>query len=204
LASLQKAWKRPRKIKSLLTPNFKFDILHFTFFISMTLSLLLAAAENNVIGKDNKLPWHLPNDLKYFKNLTWGMPVIMGRKTYESFGKPLQGRRNIVITHNKDWKAEGVEVAGSIEEAIEMAKESAVKEIFIIGGGEIFKTILPKADRIYLTRIYHSFEGDAYFPEIKENEWRLVKERKCEADEKNTYAHSFQVWERKPPSPKGE
>jgi dihydrofolate reductase len=163
----------------------------------LILSLLLAAAENNVIGKDNKLPWHLPNDLKYFKNLTWGMPVIMGRKTYESFGKPLQGRRNIVITHNKDWKAEGVEVAGSIEEAIEMAKESAVKEIFIIGGGEIFKTILPKADRIYLTRIYHSFEGDAYFPEIKESEWRLVKERKCEADEKNAYAHSFQVWERK-------
>jgi dihydrofolate reductase len=170
----------------------------------MTLSLLLAAAENNVIGKDNKLPWHLPNDLKYFKNLTWGMPVIMGRKTYESFGKPLRGRRNIVITRNKDWKAEGVDVVNSIEGAMELAKESAVKEIFIIGGGEIFKTILPKADRIYLTRIHHSFEGDAYFPEIKENKWQLVKERLCEADEKNAYAHSFQVWERKPPSPKGE
>jgi dihydrofolate reductase len=204
LASLQKAWKQRRRIKSLLTPNFKFDILHFTFFISMTLSLLLAAAENNVIGKDNKLPWHLPNDLKYFKNLTWGMPVIMGRKTYESFGKPLRGRRNIVITRNKDWKAEGVDMVNSIEEAIDLAKESAVKEIFIIGGGEIFKTILPKADRIYLTRIHHSFEGDAYFPEIKENEWQLVKERRSEADEKNAYAHSFQVWERKPPSPKGE
>jgi dihydrofolate reductase len=170
----------------------------------MTLSLLLAAAENNVIGKDNKLPWHLPNDLKYFKNLTWGMPVIMGRKTYESFGKPLRGRRNIVITRNKDWKGEGVDMVNSIEEAIELAKESAVKEIFIIGGGEIFKTILPKADRIYLTRIHHSFDGDAFFPEIKENEWQLVNERRCEADEKNVYAHSFQVWERKPPSPKGE
>jgi dihydrofolate reductase len=170
----------------------------------LILSLLLAAAENNVIGKDNKLPWHLPNDLKYFKNLTWGVPVIMGRKTYESFGKPLRGRRNIVITRNKDWKGEGVDMVNSIEEAIELAKESAVKEIFIIGGGEIFKTILPKADRIYLTHIHHSFDGDAFFPEIKENEWQLVKERRCEADEKNAYAHSFQVWERKPPSPKGE
>jgi dihydrofolate reductase len=163
----------------------------------MTLSLLLAAAENNVIGKDNKLPWHLPNDLKYFKNLTWGMPVIMGRKTYESFGKPLRGRRNIVITRNKDWKAEGVEVVNSMEEAIELAKESAVKEIFIIGGGEIFKSSLPKADRIYLTRIYHSFDGDAFFPEIDKSKWQLTKERRCEADEKNAYAHSFQAWERK-------
>ena len=161
------------------------------------LTHLVAASENNIIGVKNGLPWRLQDEFRYFKNKTWSMPVIMGRKTYESFGKPLRGRRNIVITHNKDWKAEGVEVASSIEEAIEMAKESAVKEIFIIGGGEIFKTILSRANRIYLTRIYHSFDGDAYFPEIKENEWQLVKERRCEADEKNAYAHSFQVWERK-------
>jgi dihydrofolate reductase len=163
----------------------------------MTISFLLAASENNVIGKDNKLPWHLPNDLKFFKNTTWGMPVIMGRKTFESFGKPLSGRRNIVITRNKDWKAEGVEIAGSIDEAVELAKQSDVKEIFIIGGGEIFKTYFPKADRIYLTRIHHSFDGDAFFPAIDEKEWQLVKEVKCPADEKNAYPHTFQTWQRR-------
>ena len=162
----------------------------------MTLSFLVAASENNVIGKDNKLPWYLPNDLKYFKNLTWGMPVVMGRKTYESFGKPLSGRRNIVITRNSDWKAEGVEVTNSIESAVELAKESAVKEIFIIGGGEIFKTFLPNANKIYLTRIHHNFEGDAFFPEIDVNEWHLIKNVDCPADEKNLYPHSFQVWQR--------
>ena len=170
----------------------------------LILSLLLAAAENNVIGKDNKLPWHIPNDLKYFKNLTWGMPVVMGRKTYESFGKPLRGRTNIIITRNKDWREEGIETVNSIEDAIALAKESAVKEIFIIGGGEIFETIIIKANRIYLTRIHHAFDGDAFFPQINESEWQLVKERNCPADEKNAYAHSFQVWERKLPSPKGE
>ena len=168
------------------------------------LSLLLAASENNVIGKDNKLPWHLPNDLKYFKNLTWGMTVVMGRKTYESFNNMLTGRKNIVITRNKDWKADGVDVVNSIDDAIAEAKKSAVKEIFIIGGAEIFKAVLKKADRIYLTRIHHEFEGDAFFPAINEREWQLVKNRDCPADEKNPFAHSFQVWERKPPSPKGE
>ena len=160
------------------------------------LSLLVAAAENNVIGKDNKLPWHLPNDLKYFKNTTWGMPVVMGRKTFESFGKPLSGRRNIVVTRNKDWKADGVEVAGSINEAISLANQSDVKEIFVIGGGEIFKEVLPTANRIYITRIHHNFDGDAFFPVIDPKEWKLVKEVNCPADEKNAYAHSFQVWEK--------
>jgi dihydrofolate reductase len=164
---------------------------------SIKFSLLVAAAENNVIGKDNKLPWNLPNDLKYFKNLTWGMPVVMGRKTYESFGKPLRGRSNIIITRNKDWKGEGVETTDSIEGAINLAKQSDVKEIFIIGGGEVFKTIISEADRIYITRIHHSFDGDAFFPEINESEWQLVKKTDCAADEKNAYPHSFQVWERK-------
>ena len=163
----------------------------------MTISFLLAASENNVIGKDNKLPWHLPNDLKFFKNTTWGMPVIMGRKTFESFGKPLSGRRNIVITRNHGWNAEGVEIAASIGEAVELAKQSDVNEIFVIGGGEIFKTYFPEANRIYITRIHHSFTGDAFFPEIDENEWQLVKEVNCAADEKNPYPHSFQTWERK-------
>lgn len=165
-------------------------------------SFLVAVSENNVIGKDNKLPWHLPNDLKYFKNLTWGMTVVMGRKTYESFNNMLKGRKNIVITRNKDWKAEGVEVTNSIDEALALAEKMFVKEIFIIGGAEIFRALLPQANRIYLTRIHHSFDGDAFLPEIKESEWQLVKERNCPADEKNAYAHSFQVWERRPPFPK--
>lgn len=161
------------------------------------LSLLLAADENNVIGKDNQLPWHLPNDLKYFKNLTWGMPILMGRKTYESIGKPLKGRRNIVITRSKDWNTEGVDVVHSIEGAIDVAKESDIKEIFVIGGAEIFNSTLADANRIYLTRIHHQFEGDTFFKELERDEWQLVNEKHCDADEKNLYPHTFQVWERK-------
>ena len=163
---------------------------------SITLSLLLAASENNVIGKDNQLPWHLPNDLKYFKNQTWGMPILMGRKTFESIGKPLPGRKSIVITRNNEWQHEGVEVVHSVEEAIEKAQTFDVKEIFVIGGSEIFNTAFEKAARIYLTRIHHQFEGDSYFPEVSTNEWKLVKERYCAPDEKNVYPHTFQVWER--------
>jgi dihydrofolate reductase len=163
----------------------------------MILSLLLAADENNVIGKDNQLPWHLPNDLKYFKNQTWAMPILMGRKTFESIGKPLQGRKSIVITRSTEWKYEGVEIVHSVEEAIEKAKEFGVKEIFVIGGAEIFQTAFEQANRIYLTRIHHHFGGDAYFPEVSDKDWNLVQSRFCAADEKNKYDHTFQVWERK-------
>lgn len=163
----------------------------------MIISLLVAADENNVIGKDNCLPWHLPNDLRYFKNLTWGMPILMGRKTYESIGKVLPGRRSIVITRNMNWKKEGVDVVHSVEEAIEIADGFEVKEIFIIGGAEIFNSSFENADRIYLTRIHHSFEGDVFFKEITEKDWRLAKEHLCRKDEKNPYDHTFQVWERK-------
>jgi dihydrofolate reductase len=162
----------------------------------MTLSLLVAADEGNVIGKDNRLPWYLPNDLKYFKNQTWGMPILMGRKTFESIGKPLMGRKSIVITRSKAWKHEGVFIVHTIEEAIESATRLGAKEIFVIGGAEIFRTAFPKADRIYLTRIHHRFEGDAYFPDLPEKEWQLMQSRFCEPDEKNAYAHTFQVWQR--------
>lgn len=162
----------------------------------MIISLLVAADENNVIGKDNKLPWHLPNDLKYFKNQTWGMPILMGRKTYESIGKPLPGRKTIVITRNSDWQEAGVEVVHSIDEAIKTAENYGVKEIFVIGGAEIFKSTFTEARRIYLTRIHHQFEGDVYFPDVNDTEWSLVQNRFCHADEKNPYSHSFQVWER--------
>lgn len=162
----------------------------------MKTSLLVAVSENNVIGKDNKLPWHLPADLKYFKNLTWGMPILMGRKTFDSIGKPLPGRQSIVITRNKDWGHEDVTVVHSLEEAVAAAADFGAKEIFVIGGAEIFAASLPQADRIYVTRIYHSFEGDVFFPELNETEWGLQSERRCEADEKDRYNHSFQMFER--------
>jgi dihydrofolate reductase len=164
---------------------------------AIVLSLLVAAGENNVIGKDNKLPWHLPDDLKYFKNQTWGMPILMGRRTFESIGKPLQGRKSIVITRSKDWKHDGVEVVHSVEEAIRKAKELGAKEIFVIGGAEIFQTTFPQANKIYLTKIHHQFDGDVYFPELSSNDWDLIQSRFCSADQKNPYAHTFQVWERK-------
>jgi dihydrofolate reductase len=163
----------------------------------MILSLLVAAGENNVIGKGNKLPWHLPNDLKYFKNQTWAMPILMGRKTFESIGKPLPGRKSIVITRNEQWQQEGIEIVHSIEQAIETSKALGVKEIFVIGGAEIFKTSFSQANRIYLTRIHQDFEGDAYFPEVSDKEWNLAQSRFCAADDKNAYAHTFEVWERK-------
>ena len=164
---------------------------------SVILSLLLAADEQNVIGNKNQLPWHLPNDLRYFKNQTWGMPILMGRKTFDSIGKPLPGRHSIVITRQTDWQKEGVVTVHSVEAAIEKAAESGAREIFVIGGAEIFNACFEKADRIYLTRIHHRFEGDAFFPEIPKNKWNLVKQRFCEADEKNQWNHTFEVWERK-------
>lgn len=162
----------------------------------MILSLLVAAAENNVIGKDNQLPWHLPNDLRYFKNQTWGMPILMGRKTFESIGKPLPGRKNIVITRNTEWKNDGALVVHSLKEAIQLAENDGVKEIFVIGGAEIFNDAFEKAQRLYLTRIHAAIDGDTYLKGMNEADWKLVKNRFCSADEKNAYDHSFQVWER--------
>jgi dihydrofolate reductase len=159
-------------------------------------SFIVAADEGNVIGKNNQLPWHLPNDLKYFKNLTWGMPILMGRKTFDSIGKPLSGRKSIVITRNSDWQHEGVQVVHSIDGALQLAQQDDVKEIFVIGGAEIFKSALPQANRLYLTRVHHHFEGDVFLPEIDKAAWVLMKENHCPADEKNAFAQSFQVWER--------
>ena len=164
----------------------------------MVISFIVATSENNVIGKDNKLPWCLPTDMRYFKNVTWGMPVIMGRKSFESLGKALKGRTNIVVTRNKDWKAEDVQVVQTIDRAITLAAQTDAREIFIIGGAEIFRSALPSADRIYLTLVHGNFEGDAFFPEMEKGEWKLISNRHCAADTKNPYALSFQVWERKP------
>jgi dihydrofolate reductase len=153
----------------------------------MTISSVVVADENNAIGKDNQLLCHLPADLRYFKKLTVGFPVIMGRKTFESMGKPLVNRRNIVVTH-QDIKIEGCEVAHSIEEAIELCKGE--EKVSIIGGATIYQQSLHLTDTIYLTRIHHQFEADTYFPGLEE-EWQEVFREDHEADEKNAFAYSF-------------
>jgi dihydrofolate reductase len=162
----------------------------------MTYTHLVAAAENNAIGKNNQLLWHLPNDLKYFKNKTWGMPVIMGRKTYESVDKPLPGRTNVVITRQEDWKRDGVITVKDLDDAIEKAKETDSKEIFIIGGGEIFKQTIDMFNRIYFTRVHAQIEGDTFYPEFDKNVWKLISSISFPADEKHTYAYTFETWER--------
>ena len=162
----------------------------------MIISLLVAASENNVIGKDNAFPWTLPSDLRYFKNQTWGMPVISGRKTFESLGKPLPGRKNIIITRNKSWNANGTNVVHTLKEGIDTAITLGANEVFIIGGAQVFNEAMSFANRIYITRIHHQFEGDAFFPEIDHKKWMMMKNIFCHADGKNAYSHSFQVWER--------
>ena len=160
-------------------------------------SLIVAAAENNAIGKNNQLLWHLPNDLKFFKNSTWGMPVIMGRKTFEAVNKPLPGRFNFVITRQFDWKADGVMMAVDLNDALQKAAETNCKEFFIIGGGEIYKQALEIADKIYLTRVHATFTGaDTFFPDIDRTQWQLTHNQDFVADEKHKYAYSFQTWER--------
>ena len=161
----------------------------------MKVNLIVAASLNNCIGKDNKLLWHLPNDLKYFKNITWGFPVIMGRKTFESVNKPLPGRTNIVITRQNEWHFPGVVSVASLEEALQKAAATNALELFIIGGGEIYQQSLPIADRIYLTRVETEINGDAFFPEISSPAWQLKFEDKHERDEKHLYNYDFQVWE---------
>lgn len=162
----------------------------------MTISLVVAAASNNAIGKDGQLPWHLPNDMKHFKNVTWGMPVVMGRKTFDSLGKPLIGRKNIVITRQPGWKAEGAVPVKSIEDALFVAQQADANEVMVIGGGEVYKALFERAKRIYLTRVEAEPEADTFFPHILPEQWHLMSQQNHEADEKNSYNYSFQVWER--------
>ena len=162
----------------------------------MVISHLVAASENNVIGKNNQIPWHLPNDLKFFKNKSWGMPVIMGRNTYESLDKPLPGRINVVITSNKEWRREDVTVAHDIQQAIKKACESDCNELFIIGGGEIFKQTMDIVNRIYFTRVHTTIEGDVFYPAIDESKWKLISEDPHPADDKHAFAYTFQLWEK--------
>lgn len=162
----------------------------------MTISLVVAAANNNAIGFEGKMPWHLPADMKHFKNVTWGMPVVMGRKTFESIGKVLPGRKNIVITRQTGWEAEGVVVVKKMEDALFVAAETDAKEVMVVGGGEIYKLFFEKARRIYFTRVDATPEADTFFPSLNPQEWHLMSQQKHEADGKNAYNYSFQVWER--------
>lgn len=162
----------------------------------ITISHMVAASENNVIGKGSELPWSLPEDFKYFKNKTWGMVIVMGRKTFESLKKPLPGRINIVVTKNANWNFDGVEVATDLSHAIQLAKATDCKEIFIIGGGEIFKQSLPITDRIYITRVHATVEGDVFYPVLNSNEWSLQSSDAHKKDEKNIHDFTFEVWER--------
>jgi dihydrofolate reductase len=163
----------------------------------MLISLIVAASTNNVIGKNNKLLWRLPNDMKFFKNTTWAMPVIMGRKTYESLaGDPLPGRFNFVITRQKDWNPNNdkVQSAATLQEAINLAAQTDCKEAFIIGGGQVYEEAMFVADKIYMTRVHAVLDGDAYFPAIDETSWQLVSHTDFPADEKHAFSYSFQLW----------
>lgn len=142
----------------------------------MEISIIVAIAENGVIGGGNKLLWNIPDDLKRFKRVTSGHSVIMGRKTFESIGKPLPNRRNIVITRNPEFRAEGIEVADSLNVALGLTKTEG--EVFVIGGGEIYRQALPMAKKLYITRVHAKYEGDTYFPEIPTQHWQLVYSEK--------------------------
>lgn len=160
----------------------------------MTVSAVVAIAENNAIGKNNQLLWHLPNDLKHFKQITSGHTVIMGRKTYESVGKPLPNRRNIIITRQK-ISIPGCEVVGSVEEALSLC--SAEQEVFIVGGAEIYRLAMPLTDRIYLTIVHREFEADAYFPAINKAEWMETEREEHGTDEKHNIPYSFITLQRR-------
>ena len=163
------------------------------------ISIIVAVANNNVIGKDNTLIWHLPADMKFFKEKTSGHCIITGRKNYESIPekfRPLPNRTNIVITRQKNYEAPGAIMVGSIEEAIEKAKQTTDNEIFIIGGAEIYKQALPYVDKIYFTKIYHEFNGDVFFPKIETSEWKETSRTKGFIDEKNKYEHDFITFEK--------
>lgn len=166
----------------------------------MQLSLIWAMAENRVIGRDNSLPWRLPNDMRHFMQTTMGLPVIMGRKTFESMKAPLPGRTNIVLTQNAEWHREGVQVVPTLEEAIALAESQGlidgVDEVMIIGGAQIYELALPLADRLYLTIVHAQPEGDVFFPEFDLNPWQVVAEERFEADERHSSAFTFQTLER--------
>ena len=163
----------------------------------MIISIIVAMDEKGAIGRDNRLPWHLSDDLKRFKATTIGHHIVMGRKTYESIGKPLPGRTNIVVTRNPAYQAEGCRIAHSLEEALEIARENGEEEVFVTGGRELFAQALDIADRIYLTRVHADVPANLYFPDFDETNWSEKDSFHHKADEKNEHAFTVKLLERR-------
>ena len=166
----------------------------------MQLALIVAQSENRVIGRNNALPWHLSEDLKYFKAVTMGKVIIMGRKTYESIGRPLPGRTNIVVSRDAQYRVDGVTVANSLQQAIEQAQAvseiNGAEEAMVIGGAQFYEQALPLCQRLYLTQVHHDVCGDAYFPELDAQQWQEVSRQDFDAVEPNPYRYSFIVLDR--------
>lgn len=160
------------------------------------ISFIWAMDDNQVIGKDNELPWHLPEDLKFFKRVTMGHPIVMGRKTFESIGRPLPGRENIIITRNPSYHSESCIVFYDLQEFLNYCNKNFDEEFFVIGGAEVFKQLLPNAERLYITRIHEQFEGDTFFPSLNLDEWKLVSQEKGIKDEKNPYDYEFFIYDK--------
>jgi dihydrofolate reductase len=163
----------------------------------MIISIIVAVAKNNAIGKDNQMIWRLSSDLKRFKRLTTGHHILMGRKTFESLGRPLPNRTNIVVTRNKDYRPEGALIFNSVPEALQHCRDAGEDELFVIGGGEIYRSLIPAADKMYLTRVMTAPEGDTYFPEFDEGAWMVTLEEAHLADQKNDHNFIFIDMERR-------
>ncbi|MBL7250673.1 dihydrofolate reductase [Alloalcanivorax sp. C16-2] len=168
--------------------------------MSIRLAMMAAKASNNVIGRDNKLPWYLPNDLKYFKQVTLGKPIVMGRNTWESLKRPLPGRTNIVISRQPDYQAEGAKVVETLDQALELAGHVAhidgQDEVVVIGGAQIYALALPRADRLYLTEVHAEVPGDTYFPVLDAAQWREIGRDDFQAEGPNPYDYSFVIYQR--------
>jgi dihydrofolate reductase len=167
----------------------------------MKLSVIVAVAENGVVGRNNALPWHIPADLQYFKKTTLGKPIVMGRKTYESIGKPLPGRTNIVVSGNPDYCAEGVKVVSSVEQALVLAEDIALidgcDELMVIGGAAVYELAIPRADRLYVTEIHAQVQGDAVLAPVDWAQWQEISRQRYSAEVPNHFDYSFVVYERK-------
>jgi dihydrofolate reductase (trimethoprim resistance protein) len=161
----------------------------------MKVSLIVAMDKNRVIGKDNDIPWRIPKDWEYVKNITKGRSIILGRKNFESIGRALPGRRNIILTRDKDYNFDGCEIIHSIEAVFELCKYE--EEIFIFGGEQIYNMFLPYVEKMYITKIHYEFEGDTYFPEVNFDEWKEVSVEQGVMNDKNPYYYNFHVYERK-------
>ncbi|GAA0871345.1 dihydrofolate reductase [Gangjinia marincola] len=163
--------------------------------MSTTITMIAAAAENDALGKENDLVWHLPDDFKRFKQITSGHFIIMGRKTFESFPKPLPNRTHIVITRQKDYQPEGCIVVHHLEDAFKLAEDES--EVFVIGGGEIYDQAMPYADKIELTRVHGTFEADTFFPKIDDKNWEVIREQHHHKDDRHDYAFTYLTYRKK-------